>query len=79
VHRGLEIEPLAGWQTLPEVADALGLSRQQVHKLIDARKFDTVRRVGAVAKPVYLIADASVTKLVQERAARLVRPDAEDV
>jgi len=40
MHKDREIPKLAGQLTLPEVAAEIGVSRQQVHKLIDSGAFE---------------------------------------
>jgi len=78
MHKDREIPKLAGQLTLPEVAAEIGVSRQQVHKLIDSGAFEFgVSYVGAASKPVYLVAAGVVEGYKARRAAALVEPSAE--
>jgi len=55
-----EFPELEGWKTVFQVSEALGVSRQAVHKMLPSFGQDNVRQVGSGLKPVYLIRDTAV-------------------
>lgn len=59
------IPPLADWLTGPQVAKALGLTRQSVHKMMLDGTFESVHAVGE--KPVYVVSLKEVQKVAQQR------------
>ena len=44
---------IAEWMSLPDAADALKLSRQQVHRLASSGEFKTLSRIGT-----YVVVDS---------------------
>ncbi len=48
-----------------EIGVLLGMSRQAVHKMIFERKLKSVRRLGPVNKPIYVVRTAEVLKAVK--------------
>jgi len=61
-----EIPYLEGWLTGPQIAQALGLTRQSVHKMMLDGTFQTIHAVGD--KPVYVVALKEVQTIAQQRA-----------
>ena len=60
-----DVPPLEGWTTISEAAELLGVTRQAVHKMIFDRKLKSVRRLGSVLKPIYVVRTAEVLKAVK--------------
>lgn len=55
---------LEGWLTATEVASAMGMSRQQINKMINSGFFSTVHTLGSL----YLIHDIEVQEILRKRA-----------
>lgn len=55
-------EEPAGWLSLPEVADRLGMPINKVHQMIRDRALLAVRRDGALRVPTELVANRTVLK-----------------
>lgn len=60
------IPPLADWLTGPQVAKALGLTRQSVHKMMLDGTFKSIHAVGE--KPVYVVSLKEVQAIAKQRA-----------
>lgn len=41
-----EVDEVTSWLSLPQVAEKLKLSRQQVHRMAAGGKFETLSRIG---------------------------------
>ena len=64
--RPSEVPILEGWCTFSEAAEALGISKQGIHKKVFGENaFKTVRAVGS--KPLYLLWREEVEELVEKR------------
>lgn len=53
--------------TTEEIAEMLGISRQGVHKMLHAGRFQTVEYVGST-RPTYLVEIAEVKKMAKARS-----------
>ena len=61
---------LKGWLTLPQVATALSVTRQAVHKMVRAEKFETIHRLGDEIRPFYVVSAVEVQKIAVARQER---------
>lgn len=63
----LQFQKLEGWLTLPEAGGLLGVTRQDVERKIKAGLFldEDVRTIGG-GRPIYLVTETSVAKMVAE-------------
>jgi hypothetical protein len=66
-----EFPELEGWATVAKVSDELHVSRQAVHKMLDAGIFSTdeVRQIGYGIRPLYLISTKALESLLEKRKA----------
>lgn len=70
-----DIPRLPGYLTIIETADALGVTRQNIHKMLNAGKpFEQVVRVGTDGNPIYLFQASEVARIRLERESRTVTP-----
>jgi uncharacterized protein YjcR len=73
------IRPLEGYMAIPQIVEALGLSRARIHQLIEEDKFDIddMRVVGD--KRLVIIKNAAVYKQLaaQEERAKRIAADKE--
>jgi excisionase family DNA binding protein len=58
---------LADWITLPEAAELLGVSKQYVHKLVRNGRLNTLRSLGS--RPIYIVREAEILEIQQDRLA----------
>lgn len=66
---------LEGWQTVPEAASDLGVTRQRFYQMVNEGKIQTVHTIGR--RPVLIVRTAEIVKLVRERAESEVEAEAE--
>ena len=69
----LDVRQLEGWVTFPEAAEALGISKQGMHKLVFESPnapftSSEVKRLGAGPKPVYLLLRGALDRVRAERS-----------
>lgn len=60
---------LPGWLTASQVADALGIARQSVNRLIHEGKFKTLHRLGE--RPVFIVKTSEVERLKPRYVGRI--------
>ena len=59
---------LLEWMTVSQAAAELGLSRQAVNKMIDQRKFKSVRTLSAEGtRPMYVIRSSEIKGMSRQR------------
>lgn len=54
---------LAGYISMPQLATALGVSRQSVHKRMMSGEFESIRTVGD--RPSYIISEEEAEELIE--------------
>lgn len=57
------------WWTLPQAADHLGITRQAAHLMMKAQKFESIRRLGDQARPIYVVRASEIQEMVRQRDA----------
>lgn len=58
-----QVDEITSWLSLPQVADRLNLTRQQVHRLAASGYFETLSRIGTFLVVFY----DEVEEKIQER------------
>lgn len=65
------IPELEGWITTTDAAGILGVSKQAIHKMIDAGKISTSRKIGK--KPLYVMREEEISKIHEDKEAAALR------
>ena len=71
-----DIKPLEGWITIKEAQARLGISKQQMHKLIDQDEVDADDLRSVADGFMYLVRTEAVERLKIKRAAAKARREA---
>lgn len=68
-----DIPELTEWVSLSQVAQRLNTSRQNVHKMLRAGRFRTVRRIALSKGYMYVVSDTEVEEVEAKRNSRTGR------